>query len=472
HFDPHQPPTESLENSPGGNLGLVDELAAAILREVFSWRNSGSKEHLVLNLSVGWDGELLGQLDKRRVSQLQLDTQLVYKALQYARRSNALVIAAAGNRRGGGESNWPLLPAAWELHRPSVLPFPMGPKPVYAVGGVGWQGLPLSNYRFGGLPRRVALGDHAMAQTVATDKPTAMYTGSSVSAAVVSAVAAEVWHFLPDASAAEVMRLVTRSGKVLPGRGDYYFWKDLWPLSRLVRAPHMRQISLCRAVTQACLTAGGQCPVPNCLPESGAADLSAFVQSTTTDPAPDLKTATLPADCQSASDPTPRFFAVDGQNDPKPCPLYLLPDMVSQRWVAPQPDDPPCPGCSLIPPHSTNGALTLEDIQVPPKGYLLAIDIDQKWLNPPNSIDSAALDVDCYSGHGKFVERTTYAIPMNDLSTAINGNHQLLLSEVGNGVSLAGCTATLNFEVKVMDHGVPRIFSVQSPTYVDPGLPH
>ncbi|HEY0511314.1 MAG TPA: hypothetical protein VGH73_05390, partial [Thermoanaerobaculia bacterium] len=47
HFDPHQPPTESLENSPGGNLGLVDELAAAILREVFSWRNSGSKEHLV-----------------------------------------------------------------------------------------------------------------------------------------------------------------------------------------------------------------------------------------------------------------------------------------------------------------------------------------------------------------------------------------------------------------------------------------
>ena len=57
----------------------------------------------------------LGELDKRRVSQLQLDTQLVYKALQYARRSNALVIAAAGNRRGGGESNWPLLPAAWEL---------------------------------------------------------------------------------------------------------------------------------------------------------------------------------------------------------------------------------------------------------------------------------------------------------------------------------------------------------------------
>jgi hypothetical protein len=472
HFDAHQPPTESLENSPGGNLGLVDELAAAILREVFSWRNSGSKEHLVLNLSVGWDGELLGELDKGRVSQLRLDAQLVYKALQYARRSHALVIAAAGNRRGGGRSNWPLLPAAWELHRPSVLPFAVGPKPVYAVGGVDWQGLPLPNYRFGALPRRVAFGDHAMAQTVAPDNPTGMYTGSSVSTAVVSAIAAEVWHLLPDASPDEVMRLVTRSGDVLPGRGDYYAWKHLWPLSVMVPAPHMRRVSLCRAVTWACLAGKRQCSIPNCQPwdaTTGAADLSALVFSTSPGAAPLLKTVVLPADCQSASDPTPRLFAVNDQNASDSCPLYLLPDMVSQRWVAPQPDDPPCPGCSLIPPHSTSVSLAPGSIPGSPEGYVLAVDIDKKWLAPPYSIDSAALDVDRYSGNGKFVERMTYAIPMVDLKNVANGNHLLQLKEVGNGGSLAGCTATLNFHVTVQDpQRGPMTYSVQSPVYVDP----
>jgi len=465
-FDPDQPSTPSPG---GGNLGLVDDLAGAIAREVFSWRLSGTKEHLILNLSLGWDGELLGELDKHRVSQLPLDAQLVYQALQYARRSEALVIAAAGNRRGGGESNWPLLPAAWELHRPSWWPFALGPKPVYAVGGVDWQGLPLSNYRYGGLPRRVAFGDHAMAQT--TDQATGMYTGSSVSTAVVSSIAALVWQLRPDLRPAEVMRLITESGDVLPGRGDYYAWKNVWPLSRLVQAPHLRRLSLCRAVTRACLTGGEQCSIPSCVSwnaKSGAADLAALVLSTDMAPAPDLKTATLPAACRSASHPTPQLFAVDDLSVPDPCPLYLLPDMVSQRWVAPQPDDPPCPSCSLIPPGATNmvASLAPPDIPGPPEGYFLMVDIDAKWLGSKYSIDGAALDVDRYSSDGKFVERTTYAIPKGDLMNAARGSHRLLLKDLG---SLVGCTATLNFQVTVTDpNGVARTLSVQSPVYVDP----
>jgi hypothetical protein len=299
-----------------------------------------------------------------------------------------------------------------------------------------------------------------------------MYTGSSVSTAVVSSIAAVVWQLRPDLRPAEVMRLITQSGDVLPGRGDYYAWKNVWPFSHLVQAPQMRRLSLCRAVAQACLAGERECFAPTCV-QTGAADLSATVLSRRTDPAPDLRTATLPEDCKSASDPTPQLFAVSGQAVPDPCPLHQWPDMVSQRWVTPQPDDPPCPSCSLIPPRLAIASLELEGgVLEQPRGYVLAVHIDEKWLTPPYSIDSIALDVDRYSGNGKFVARMTYAIPKEDLINAARGDHQLLLTEVGNEVSLKGCTATLNIQVtETNENGATVTFSVQSPVYVDPKPP-
>src|SRR4051812_17247819 len=277
-------PSATTASGQGGNLGLVEELAAAIVREVWSWRQSGSKQNLILNLSVGWDDELLGELDQPRGSQLRPDTQLVYNALQFARRSGALVIAAAGNLRGGEQpSSSPLLPAAWELSNPFYSLFAFSRKPVYAVGGVDWQGLPLPNARHGGLPRRVAFGDHAVAQTRGSAAQTAMYTGSSVSTAVVSSIAAVVWQLRPELRPAQGMRLIGRSGNELPSRADYYAWKDLWLISDLVPAPHLRRLSVCQAITRACR--GGRCYAPECLPwdpEHGAAQLAAFVHSTST----------------------------------------------------------------------------------------------------------------------------------------------------------------------------------------------
>jgi hypothetical protein len=474
-------PSASDFPAPGGNLGLVDELAEAIVREVWSWRQPGSPPHLILNLSVGWDEfsvdkdkRPVHELDSRKISRLRPDTQLVYKALQFARRSGALVIAAAGNRRGGMESKWPLLPAAWELRRPSWLPFALGPKPVYAVGGVGWQDLPLPNYRQGGMPRRVAFGDHAVAGSTDTYAPTAMYTGSSVSAAVVSAIAATAWQLRPKLRPAEVMELISRSGEKLPGRADYYAWKDLWPFSQWVKAPHLRRLSLCRAVQWACAD-GGRCAIPSCPSPSGPANLSVLIDpASIISPLPDLRAATLPADCRPASSPAPWLFAVDEPNASRACPLHLLPDIVSQRWVFPQPDDPPCPGCSLIPPSRTLVAsLAPGDVAGTPRGYVLAIEIDPKWLSPEIVIDGTTLDIDRYSG-GKFVERMTYAIPVSELLQAggPTGSHLLLLKEAVNGASLAECTATLNFEVTMKDaDGVAKTFSVQSPIYVDPESP-
>jgi hypothetical protein len=467
-FNPDAPPAESAAGSPGGGLGLVDELAAAIVREVWAWRQSGSKRHLVLNLSVGWDGELLGEIG-RRASPLKPDAQLVYDALRFARRSGALVIAAAGNRRGGEESDWPLLPAAWELYRPSGLPRILGPKPVYAVGGVDWQGLPLPNYRRGGMPRRAAFGDHAVAPTESTDEPTAMYTGTSVSAAVVSSIAAAVWQLRPELGSAEVMRIVSQSGNELPSRADYYALKHLWPFSQLVKAPSIRRLSLCPAVALAC-QGGARCTAPSCPdwdPTRHANLLSLGAVAAT--PLPDLRAAALPAVCEPASHPAPRLFTTGGGNaivdlmeaGKRVCPLYLLLDVVSQRWVRPQPEVNPCPGCTFVPPSSMIASLAPETSS----GYVLAVEIDPEWQLSGATIESAALDVDRYDG-GRLVERMTYAIPKQDLMKAgkPGGTHRLLLKEVGNGGTLMHCTATLNFKVSLGG----QIYSVQSPIYVDP----
>ena len=95
--------------------------------------------------------------------------------------------------------------------------------------------------------------------------------------------------------------------------------------------------------------------------------------------------------------------------------------------------------------------------------------MDSKWQSSGATIVSADLDVDRYSG-GKFVERTTYAIPADELKDAWKptGTHHLHVKEAGNGGSLANCTATLNLKMRMSDGNV---FSVQSPIYVDPEPP-
>jgi hypothetical protein len=467
-YDPHN----SAASSEGGNLGLVDELAAAIVREVSQWRASGSKEKLILNLSVGWDVELLDQIDgrkvpqidARRVSQLDPSAQLVYNALHLARRNGVLVIAAAGNHRGGMQSGWPVLPAAWELRRPTWFYFPFFHKPVYAVGGVDWQGLPLPNARLGGMPRRVAFGDHGVAEIWGSNQPTVMYTGSSVSTAVASSIAAVVWQLRPDLKPTEVMRLINRSGNQLPGKADYYAWRNLWPFSHF--APSMKRLSLCSAAARACLQDGRPCEVVCPRLEHKAANLSILSSNSLPSIVPLFASeASLPPVCRRASDPAPRLFDAleSGHREvPMPfgaCPLHLLPDIVSQRWVVPQPDDPPCLSCSMVPPPGARHAsLQAAVANVEDEGYIIAVEIDQKWWELGTEIKSASLDINRYS-NGRFIGRTTYIIPRNKISPGL-----LRFSIEGDEDFLKDCTAALNLEVTIRD----KSYSVQSPVYVDP----
>ncbi len=476
-FEPDGLPSEPLAANHGGDLGLVDELAVAIVKAVWHWRASNSKQHLILNLSLGWDSELLDELDERSVSRLEPSTQLVYGALRFARQNNVLVIAAAGNRQGGSKASyWPLLPAAWELRRPWFFPFLFWHKPVYAVGGADSQGLPLPNSRLGGTPRRVAYGDHSVTETGDLNLPAVYTTGTSVSTAVVSSIAAVVWHLRPELRPAQLMRLISRSGDLLARRADFYALKGIWP-SEL--APHARRLSLCQAVAQACRSGAGRCAnVPECPRwERNPALLSAFYNPDAT-ALPELKVL-LPQACKASREAPGLWLAKGDDASPDLCPVDLWPDIVSQRWVAPQPENTPCPGCSIIPPPGGGAAGAAAHaflVRAEPSGaksFVLTFEIDPKWRNPLNvEIKSAALDIDRYA-EGKFMARMTYAIPPSVVAALQKPVAQRFSMAGIDGVTLADCTATLNFEVSVKDeNGQSHSFSVQSPVYVGTSGPN
>lgn len=370
------------------------------------------------------------------------------------------MIAAAGNRRGGQPSAWPLLPAAWELRRPSYLPFALGGKRLYAVGGVDSFGLPLPNYRRGGLPRRAACGDHAVGE-VGPESPTAMYTGSSVSAAVTSAIAAVVWHERPRLRPAQVMKLIGRSGDRLDLRAEFYGWRWLsGRLPFLIEAPRIRRLTLCRAVERARRQPGGKrstCPAW----ERRPADLS-MLAGNATDVLPISQSGSLlpdPPSCRTPDpEPPPRTFL--GETSTALCAMDL-PDVGSERWVFPQPEDNPCPGCTLIPP-AQHAALSPIVGHV---GYGLAVGISQEWRDKKVVIESAALDLDRYSG-GEIVERKTYGVPRGAIDTMLATPGAYYLVDGIDIPSLDGWTASLNFKLRLGAEGTTR--SVQSPVYVDP----
>jgi hypothetical protein len=453
-----------LPSDQAGSVGALSELGPKILQAIVEWRQTGDTKHLVLNLSIGWDGEipLAGgktDLQARRVSALEPAARSIYEALQFAARNDVLVIAAAGNRRGGSlhDSNWPTLPAAWELHRPARRSH-SGPRLIYAVGGVDWQGLPLPNVRTKGLPRRVAYGDHGTADVGGT--PTAVYTGSSVSAAVVSSVAAVVWNLRPELRPAEVMWLIDHSGTRTPQkiRADFYSGR---------KAPRIREISLCAAVKKAWRgEAGGALgtAIARCAPLDWQPPVfSGLLASdhTLADQLNQFKISSVNASppCDSRT----LLYSTGGSVFPPFCPTDQFTSALSQRWVFPQPGNNPCANCVLFPtgPPVDAAGIASSASTPPPELYTLAIEIDPSLIaSPPGGAvleSTAMLDIDRFV-KGHFMKRMTYPIHV-DLSLG-----RLIVSGLGDGHSLRGCRAQLNWVVDTGDGPM----SFQSPVVVDP----
>jgi hypothetical protein len=232
-FNAKSPKLSEIDPKNGGFLGMQSDLATAIIDEVRSWQQQNSQRHLVLNLSMAWDGELFGGLDEEQITEMRAGSQAVYKALQYAAEFDVLVLAAAGNQKRDPCTNFgPLLPAAWEKEAPHASCHENA-QLLYAVGGLQSNDTPLDNARPGGMPRRVAYGEAAI------------FSGSSVATAVASSIAAVVWSAFPDFDSHKIMAILDDSGQTL-------FPADFWFSGASKSAPMAHKLTLCDALRQAC----------------------------------------------------------------------------------------------------------------------------------------------------------------------------------------------------------------------------
>ncbi len=445
----------------GGSVGTLSDLAAAIKNEVVDWQDHDPALHLVLNLSVAWDGDLFGGLSEERVCEMPAGVQAVYHALEYASRHGALVLAAAGNRQYGPypspyPKSGPLLPAAWEGRREEEgCGRPRNRPLLYAVGGVQSEGWPLANARIGGLPRRVAYADHAVVDSLDPREPTAVYTGSSVATAVVSSIAAVVWKTRPRLDAHELMEILDASGDVRPFPANFWFGGPV--------APPVHQLSLCSALEAAACDPDS----PTCQERARSrcgrtserpllSDLLTFSRKKATDGS-ELVDVTRP--CLAT-----RMIRHGGSSSPPLCPSDRFFGITSQPWLFSQPGDTPCPNCVIVPPRDDgprNIALAANRSSSPsPEIYILHGVIREDW--PGGCLTDATLDIERFDPPDSTTRRISVDFGRSYCSAGETFVHEIRMP--GDVQLDERTTVTLGFVVQ--EPGVSPTTSHQSPVLV------
>jgi hypothetical protein len=222
----------------GGSLGSQADLAQAVLAAI---ADGPPKQKLIINLSVGWHpvhqavpptslsswkpGQSVASL-----AEYSIGADAVRSSLARASCAGALVMAAAGNAIGADRAG-PLLPAAWEAQRAPVWePGPNGcrerfsdlappppvvdisPRPlVFAVTAVDHEGGPLPTTRTAAVAPRAALGLNVTTRE-RRGGYTQLYSGTSMAAAVASAVAGRFWQTHPSDSSWQVAQRLPYCG--------------------------------------------------------------------------------------------------------------------------------------------------------------------------------------------------------------------------------------------------------------------
>lgn len=464
-YDPTNPGAARPDLARGGFVGSIGGLAQAVFTELVAWEtrgslrcrpadpNCGQVQHLVLNLSLGWDGETFGG-SERSVADMRAAVQTVHKMLELAACRGALVVAAAGNRLGGPDATkGPMLPAGWESRlAESGCPQLAGRPFLYAAGGVQAQSYPLASSRLRGLPRLSAYADHAVVKDRGR-MPTPTLTGTSVAAVVVSSAAAVVWQHRPELTAEGVMGLLYQSGDTLKDAGGVTKLADFYySLSATAPAPEARRISLCQALSTACPECSPACGEP--LPDSLAQRLSGFQPSTAIEgTAMSVKLSSLPAPCKS-----PALYHQPTDPLEFPCPFEQLPSMTADPETMPQPGADPCPNCTIT--TDSRGAMTVQaaltaPAAAPPAGpCTLRIEIAGDW---PTPLRATNLEINHLNGRDENEPAISYAI---DLEVSAGMSIEI------HGLDLmGGQTATLNFVSQPQADKPPM--SIESPVYID-----
>jgi hypothetical protein len=399
------PTTLEVERDPmgGGDFGTIGVLAEKIHEEVDAWRNRGVGEPLIVNLSLGWDPLYGG--DAGTPDTWPFDVQAVYDALYEAACEGAVVVASSGNRAGGpdGAMN-PIFPAAWgdrvvddvgcaDLLGGAPLDYAdLDEKPlIYAVGGVDEEGRDLAVSRLNSRPAIVAYGDHAV-DTDYLGAYTSILTGTSVSSAVVAAVAGVAWHNTPTRAGYEVMESVTESG-----------W-DTNDISNAFCAAGpggcgpARVVDMCRAIQYTCMVKyPGDCvhvpPMAPCpvTPVDGTpdpADIASFESGAITMP---LAFPFAPRAASDCSGGAIDLYNEDPWRASDPCPHQQYYDFAVEPWTQPQPTHDTCPPCYI---DTGAGQVYLE------------------WEGKLSDLDSLSLYLK--DGSGNVKSYTTKSVPPTD----------------------------------------------------------
>lgn len=333
----------------GGFFGSFGDVAAAVHRGLA--RMGSSSNHLIVNLSIGWDGVHGGSYHSSP-SELSPPVRALHEVIEAASCSGALIFGAAGNQGGGPHSSiGPMYPAAWEdkpapsASRCIALGWSHGPpgsvstyRPLlYAVSGVDGRDLDLSNQREGARAR-LAAAAHFATITNGLGGFLGPSTGSSVGAAVASAASSIVWDLSPSLSPHDVAATLYDSGV------------DLGRMAEVCHGstcPNTKRLSVCRATQRACHLGGNCSFVPSCPATSAGRDARATGLNFT----PPSGQTVLPSPhwappkaygwpCNSELRSVVGPGAVS-----EPCPIDQFFSLLDAPWTRPQGGEIYCPVC-------------------------------------------------------------------------------------------------------------------------------
>lgn len=224
-------------------FGFQSEVARAIVRAVRAFLSQSNQSRLIINLSLGWDARYGGLYGLT----IRMPSLAVWLAVQWAVCEGALVIAAAGNGSSVGGPSGPMTPASWESEKRLCTGLLAYDPPVFAVGGVDGADDRLGNGRPSGQPRLVApstlvVSDRRDPVTGEVIGSTPVLTGTSLSAAGVSGVAAMAWSLRPDLSALSLMDALSTSGPSLGVPADFESPPFIWWQRRLDACASIEEI--------------------------------------------------------------------------------------------------------------------------------------------------------------------------------------------------------------------------------------